>query len=194
MERFLQLCAIDNMIAANCTTPANFYHILRRQLKRNYRKPLIVFTPKSLLRHPLAVSSLEDVSKGGFQEVIDDTINTENVNKLVFCTGKFYYDLLAERTKLERNDIALVRIEQLLPLHLDKLQNVIDRYSNVKNYVWAQEEPENMGAWSYMLQRFRTVHLDVASQPFYAVPAAGSSARFKRRHQRILDKVFQTNE
>ena len=194
MERFLQLCAIDNMIVVDCTTPANFYHLLRRQMKRNYRKPLIVFTPKSLLRHPLVTSSLNDFAKGSFQEVIDDNIAPENVTKLVFCTGKFYYDLLAERATLERNDVAFVRIEQLFPLHLDKLQQIIDKYPNVKNYVWAQEEPENMGAWSYMLQRFRLVHLEVASQPFYAVPAAGSSARFKRRHQRILDKVFQTNE
>ena len=194
MERYLQLCAIDNMIVADCTTPANFYHLLRRQMIRKYRKPLIVFTPKSLLRHPLVTSTLDEFSNGSFQEVIDDTIDPENVTKLVFCTGKFYYDLLAERTNLERNDIALVRIEQLFPLHLDKLQQIIDRYPNVKNYVWAQEEPENMGAWSYMLQRFRLVHLEVASQPFYAVPAAGSSARFKRRHQRIIDKIFQTNE
>ncbi|UMB52651.1 2-oxoglutarate dehydrogenase E1 component [Lutibacter sp. A64] len=194
MERYLQLCAIDNMIVTNCTTPANFYHLLRRQMIRKYRKPLIVFTPKSLLRHPLVTSTLDEFSKGSFQEVIDDTIDPNNVTKLVFCTGKFYYDLLAERTNLERNDIALVRIEQLFPLHLDKLQQIIDKYPNVKNYVWAQEEPENMGAWSYMLQRFRLVHLEVASQPFYAVPAAGSSARFKRRHQRIIDKIFQTNE
>jgi len=193
MERFLQLCAIDNMIVADCTTPANFYHLLRRQMKRMYRKPLIVFTPKSLLRHPLAVSTLDEFANGSFQEVIDDTINPESVTKLVFCTGKFYYDLLAERTNLDRKDIALVRIEQLFPLHLEKLQQIIDKYPNVKNYVWAQEEPENMGAWSYMLQRFRLVHLEVASQPFYAVPAAGSSARFKRRHQRIIDKVFETN-
>ncbi len=194
MERYLQLCAIDNMIVTNCTTPANFYHLLRRQMIRKYRKPLIVFTPKSLLRHPLVTSTLDEFSKGSFKEVIDDTIDPNNVTKLVFCTGKFYYDLLAERTNLGRNDIALVRIEQLFPLHLDKLQQIIDKYSNVKNYVWAQEEPENMGAWSYMLQRFRLVHLEVASQPFYAVPAAGSSARFKRRHQRIIDKIFQTNE
>ncbi len=191
MERFLQLCAIDNMIVADCTTPANFYHLLRRQMKRDYRKPLIVFTPKSLLRHPLAVSSLSEFSEGNFQEIIDDTIEAENITKLVFCTGKFYYDLLAERKKLERNDVALVRIEQLFPLHLDKLQQIIGKYTNVKNYVWAQEEPENMGAWSFMLQRFRLVHLEVASQPFYAVPAAGSSARFKRRHQRVIDKVFK---
>ncbi|MDV7186812.1 2-oxoglutarate dehydrogenase E1 component [Lutibacter sp. TH_r2] len=193
MERYLQLCAIDNMIVADCTTPANFYHILRRQMKRDYRKPLIVFTPKSLLRHPLAISNMDEISNGEFQEIIDDTINPDNVKKLVFCTGKFYYDLLAERTELKREDVALVRIEQLFPLHLDKLQEVINRYPNVKNYVWAQEEPENMGAWSYMLQRFRLVHLEVASQPFYAVPAAGSSARFKRRHQRVIDNVFETN-
>lgn len=190
MERYLQLCANDNMIVADCTTPANFFHILRRQMKRDYRKPLIVFTPKSLLRHPLAVSSLCEFSEGKFKEVIDDTIEPENVKKLVFCTGKFYYDLLAERTLLERDDVALVRIEQLFPLHLEKLQQVIDKYPNVDKYVWAQEEPENMGAWSYMLQRFRLVTLDVASQPFYSVPAAGSSARFKRRHKRIIDKVF----
>jgi 2-oxoglutarate dehydrogenase E1 component len=193
MERFLQLCAIDNMILADCTTPANFYHLLRRQMKRDYRKPLIVFTPKSLLRHPLAVSPIEEFSEGGFQEVIDDNINPKNVTKLVFCTGKFYYDLLAERTNLDRDDVALVRIEQLFPLHLEKLQLVIDKYPNVKRYVWAQEEPENMGAWSFMLQRFRLVNLEVASQSFRAVPAAGSSARFKRRHQRIIDNVFDTN-
>jgi len=194
MERFLQLCAIDNMIVADCTTPANMYHLLRRQMKRDYRKPLIVFTPKSLLRHPLAVSSIEEFSNGHFQEVIDDTIDKKKVTKLVFCTGKFYYDLLAERTNLNRNDVALVRIEQLFPLHLDKLQEVINSYPNIKNYVWAQEEPENMGAWSFMLQRFRLVNLEVASQPLRAVPAAGSSARFKRRHQRIIDNVFNTNE
>ena len=101
--------------------------------------------------------------------------------------------MLAVRTELNREDIALVRIEQLFPLHLEKLQQVIDKYPNIKKYVWAQEEPENMGAWSYMLQRFRLVHLEVASQPFYAVPAAGSSARFKRRHQRIIDNIFETN-
>ena len=193
MERFLQLCAVDNMIIADCTTPANFYHLLRRQMKRDYRKPLIVFTPKSLLRHQLAVSLIEEFSNGSFQEVIDDTLDPTNITKLVFCTGKFYYDLLAERIKLDRNNVALVRIEQLFPLHLEKLQDIINKYPTVKNYVWAQEEPENMGAWSFMLQRFRLVHLEVASQPLRAVPAAGSSARFKRRHQRIIDNVFNTN-
>ncbi|MDB4048008.1 2-oxoglutarate dehydrogenase E1 component, partial [Polaribacter sp.] len=111
IERYLQLCAIDNMTVANCTTPANFYHLLRRQMKRDYRKPLIVFTPKSLLRHSKVVSTVEELATGEFQEVIDDTINPDKVKKLVFCMGKFYYDLLEEREILERDDIALVRIE-----------------------------------------------------------------------------------
>ncbi|MDB4559538.1 2-oxoglutarate dehydrogenase E1 component [Flavobacteriaceae bacterium] len=190
IERYLQLCAEDNMTVANCTTPANFYHLLRRQMKRNYRKPLIVFTPKSLLRHPKAVNSIEDLATGEFQEVIDDTLNPSKVTKLVFCMGKFYYDLLAEREILEREDVALVRIEQLFPLHLEKIQRVIDRYPAVKEYIWAQEEPRNMGAWSFMLERLELVKLNVRSRKYYAVPAAGSSTRFKKRHKAVIDSVF----
>jgi 2-oxoglutarate dehydrogenase E1 component len=194
IERYLQLCAIDNMNVANCTTPANFYHLLRRQMKRDFRKPLIVFTPKSLLRHPRATSSIKDLAKGEFQEVIDDTINPKKVKKVVFVSGKFYYDLLIEREKLERDDVALVRIEQLFPLHKDKIQVIIDKYKNADEYIWAQEEPRNMGAWSHMLERFDMVNLKLCSRPFYAVPAAGSKARFKRRHQRVIDCVFGESE
>lgn len=190
IERYLQLCAEDNMTVTNCTTPANFYHLLRRQMKRNFRKPLIVFTPKSLLRHPKVVNTIEDLATGEFQEVIDDTLNPSKVTKLVFCMGKFYYDLLAEREILEREDIALVRIEQLFPLHLEKIQGVIDRYPSVKEYVWAQEEPRNMGAWSFMLERLELVKLNVRSRKYYAVPAAGSSTRFKKRHKAVIDSVF----
>ena len=190
IERYLQLCAEDNMTVANCTTPANFYHLLRRQMKRNYRKPLIVFTPKSLLRHPKAVNSIEDLATGEFQEVIDDSLNPSKVTKLVFCMGKFYYDLLAEREILEREDVALVRIEQLFPLHLEKIQRVIDRYPAVEEYIWAQEEPRNMGAWSFMLERLELVKLNVRSRKYYAVPAAGSSTRFKKRHKAVIDSVF----
>ena len=190
IERYLQLCAEDNMTVTNCTTPANFYHLLRRQMKRNFRKPLIVFTPKSLLRHPKVVNTIEDLATGEFQEVIDDTLNPSKVTKLVFCMGKFYYDLLAEREILEREDIALVRIEQLFPLHLEKIQRVIDRYPSVKEYVWAQEEPRNMGAWSFMLERLDLVKLNVRSRKYYAVPAAGSSTRFKKRHKAVIDSVF----
>ncbi|ANW95127.1 2-oxoglutarate dehydrogenase subunit E1 [Wenyingzhuangia fucanilytica] len=193
IERYLQLCDYDNMTIANCTEPANMYHLLRRHMKRNHRKPLVVFTPKSLLRHPKAVNTIEELAEGGFQEVIDDTIiNKANVKKVVFCSGKFYYDMLEERENLGNETVALVRIEQLFPLHEEKIQAVIDSYPSDVEFVWAQEEPENMGAWSYMLQRFKLVPLSVASLRFFSVPAAGSSARFKKRHQEILNKVFQS--
>jgi len=190
IERYLQLCANDNMTVANCTTPANFFHLLRRQMKRNFRKPLIVFTPKSLLRHPLAVSSLKEFTDGEFQEVIDDHVPPDLVKRLVFCSGKFYYELLAEREKNNRDDVALIRIEQLFPLHKDKISQIIERYPNTEDYVWAQEEPRNMGAWSFMLQRFELKLLQVRSRKYYSVPAAGSSARFKRRQARVIESVF----
>ena len=190
MERYLQLCSIDNMIVADCTTPANFFHLLRRQLKRDFRKPLIVFTPKSLLRHPKAVSPLKELSEGQFQEVIDDTIKPENVKKLVLCTGKFYYDLLAERETLENDTVALVRIEQLFPLHEEKIKQVIAKYSKAEKIVWAQEEPKNMGAWSHMSQRLDFVKLEACTRPYSSVPAPGSSTRDKRRQRRVIDAVF----
>ncbi len=190
IERYLQLCAVDNMNVANCTTPANIYHLLRRQMKRDFRKPLIVFTPKSLLRHPKAVSSINELAQGEFQEIIDDNIKPQKVKKMVFVSGKFYYDLLTEREKLNREDVALIRIEQLFPLHKEKIQQIISKYKNVTDYVWAQEEPRNMGAWSHMLERFDMVKLNLCSRPYYAVPAAGSSARFKERHQKVINCVF----
>ena len=190
IERFLQSSAIDNWTIANCSTPANIYHILRRQMKRDFRKPLVVFTPKSLLRLPKAVNTIEDLANGGFEEVINDTIDTAKVKKMVFCTGKFYYDMLEEREKLGREDVALIRIEQLFPLHLDKIKEVMELYPNVERYVWAQEEPKNMGSWSYMLERFELARLECASRGYHSAPAAGSSARYKRRHQRVLDQVF----
>ncbi len=191
IERYLQLCAVDNMTVANCTTPANIYHLLRRQMKRDFRKPLIVFTPKSLLRHPKAVNTIEDLATGTFQEVIDDaTVDKSKVKKVVFCMGKFYYDLLAEREENKREDIALVRIEQLFPLHEEQLNSIVAGYPNAERFVWAQEEPKNMGAWSYMLERFPKLRLEVASREYHAVPAAGSNARFKKRHQKVIAKVF----
>jgi 2-oxoglutarate dehydrogenase E1 component len=191
IERFLQLCAVDNMTVANCTTPANIYHLLRRQMKRDFRKPLIVFTPKSLLRHPKAVNTIEELANGTFQEVIDDSFVDKNkIKKVVFCMGKFYYDLLSERENNGREDIALVRIEQLFPLHEAQLETVLAGYPNAERFVWAQEEPKNMGAWSYMLERFPKLRLEVASRKYHAAPAAGSSARFKKRHQKVIAKVF----
>ena len=191
IERFLQLCANDNMTVANCTTPANFFHLLRRQMKRNFRKPLIVFTPKSLLRHPQAVSGIDDFVNGEFEELIDDhQIEKENVSRVVLCSGKFYYDLLEERNKNGRNDVALIRLEQLFPLHNERIERVLSQYTAAKDFIWAQEEPRNMGAWSYMLQRFEIKDLQVRSRDFYAVPATGSSERFKRRQRRVIESVF----
>ncbi|WP_372936996.1 2-oxoglutarate dehydrogenase E1 component [Seonamhaeicola sp.] len=190
MERYLQLCANDNMVVADCTTPANFFHLLRRQMKRDFRKPLIVFTPKSLLRHPKAVSSIKELANGEFQEVIDDTINPDKVKKLVFCTGKFYYELLTERETLNRDDVAIVRIEQLFPLHIEKIQQIIDKYPNVEKYIWAQEEPRNMGAWSFIAQRLDLVKLEPCTRNYNSVPAPGSSARDKARQRKVLENVF----
>ena len=196
MERYLQMCAKDNMFIADCTTPANMFHLLRRQLKATYRKPLVVFTPKSLLRHPKAVSGLEDFANGHFQEVIGDTTAVkEQVKTLVFCTGKFYYDLLESRETLEREDVAIVRIEQLFPLAVDQIQTQIDLYKNVKDIVWAQEEPRNMGAWSHLLMHLPMASkFRVASRRFYASPAAGSAVRSKRRHQEVIDYVFDASK
>ena len=192
MERFLQLCAKDNMFVADCTTPANMFHLLRRQLKAAYRKPLVVFTPKSLLRHPLATSSLADFSQGQFQELIDDaTAQASQVRKVVFCTGKFYYDLLAQRQELQRSDVALVRIEQLFPLPVDQIEAVMAKYTQADRWIWTQEEPRNMGAWSYLLMHYPGVsQWTLAAQDMYASPAAGSPVRAKKRHQDVIDQVF----
>ena len=192
MERYLQLCAKDNMYIADVTTPAQMFHILRRQMKANFRKPLIIFTPKSLLRHPKAMSSADDLANGAFKEVIDDEgADKKKVKSLVFCTGKFYYDLLAAREELNRDDVALVRVEQLFPLPEQQMKEITAKYKNANDVVWAQEEPRNMGAWSHIMMHYAEARsFRVASRRFYAAPAAGSSVRSKARHQQVIDYVF----
>jgi 2-oxoglutarate dehydrogenase E1 component len=145
------------------------------------------------LRHPKAISSIKELANGKFQEVIDDTINPNKVKKIVFCTGKFYYELLAEREILNREDVAIVRIEQLFPLHLGKVQEVINKYPNVEKYVWAQEEPKNMGAWGFMAQRLDIVKLEVSARPYNSVPAPGSSTRDRARQRLVIEDVFDIN-
>ncbi|UAB74136.1 2-oxoglutarate dehydrogenase E1 component [Mesoflavibacter sp. SCSIO 43206] len=192
MERYLQLCAKDNMFVADCTTPANMFHLLRRQMLSNYRKPLIVFTPKSLLRHPKCVSTVEEFANGSFQTVIEDTsVKTEDVKTLVFVTGKFYYDLDEERENLNRNDVAIVRIEQLFPLPVEKIREILDKYKHVEDVVWAQEEPRNMGAYMHMMMHLEEAKsFRAASRRPYGAPAAGSSVRSKKRHKEVIDFVF----
>ncbi|WP_250435412.1 2-oxoglutarate dehydrogenase E1 component [Hanstruepera flava] len=192
MERYLQLCAKDNMYVADCTTPANMYHLLRRQMKANFRKPLIVFTPKSLLRHPRVISTVDEFANGSFQMLIDDKqAEASKIKTLVFMTGKFYYDLLEEREKLERDDVALVRIEQLFPLPIDEIRNILSKYKGADDIVWAQEEPRNMGAYSHMLMHLdETKTFRAATRRAYSAPAAGSAVRSKKRHQEVIDYVF----
>jgi 2-oxoglutarate dehydrogenase E1 component len=196
MERYLQLCAKDNMFVMDCTTPANMYHLLRKQMKGQFRKPLIVFTPKSLLRHPLVVSSVDEFANGSFQMVIDDTkAKVDKVKTLVFVTGKFYYDLLEQREELKRDDVALVRIEQLFPLPEKQIRGAIAKYKNADDHVWAQEEPRNMGAYGHLLMNLDEVKtFRTASRRPYGAPAAGSSVRSKKRHQEVIDFVFDKSK
>ncbi len=196
MERYLQLCAKDNVFIANCTTPANMFHILRRQLKAKYRKPLIIFTPKSLLRHPMVISKVDDFANGGFKLVIDDSLaNVDKVNTLVFVSGKFYYDLIAERERLGFENFAIVRIEQLFPLPKTHIRSIISKYKNVNDIVWAQEEPINMGAYTHLLINLKeATNFRVAARRFYSATAAGSSARFLKRHREVIDYVFDKSK
>jgi len=196
MERYLQLCAKDNMFIANCTNPANMFHLLRRQMKTNYRKPLVVFTPKSLLRHPLAVSSKLAFTNGTFQAVIEDAlVGPKQAKALVFCSGKFYYDLHKAREEKDRFDVALIRLEQLFPLPVKEIEAVLTAYSDVKDIVWAQEEPRNMGAWSFLLLHLpQAAHFRPATRRYYGAPAAGSAVRFQRRHQQVIDYVFDPKQ
>ena len=196
MERYLQLCASDNMFIADCTTPANMYHLLRRQLKIKYRKPLIVFTPKSLLRHPKVVSTKEEFANGSFQVVIDDAdAEVSKVKTLVFVSGKFYYDLLDAKEDQKRDDVAIVRVEQLFPLPSKKMKAIIEKYKNADDLVWAQEEPRNMGAYSHILMHFDgAARFRVCSRKIYAAPASGSSVRSKMRQAKIVNSVFHRND
>ena len=190
LERYLQMCAKYNMQIVNCTTPANFYHVLRRQLKREYRKPLVVFTPKSLLRHPKCVSSINDLADGKFEGIIDDTIAPKSVDRLVLCSGKIYYELLDRREKEAAENIALVRLEQLFPLDKQGIIELVEKY-NAKELVWVQEEPENMGAWTFILSELRTFGIDVIAREASAATATGSSKTSAAEQNELINKVFK---
>ncbi len=193
MERFLSLCAEYNMQVTNCTTPANFFHALRRQLKREFRKPLIVFTPKSLLRHPRCVSSIDDFTKNGFVEVMDDvTADPKKINRIAFCTGKVYYDLLDRKEKDKNTDLAIVRLEQLYPFPKKQVEAILKKYAQATSYLWVQEEPENSGAWSYILRVMRQHNLRYIGREESASPATGSHKQHDKEQKAILDEVFSS--
>jgi 2-oxoglutarate dehydrogenase E1 component len=192
IERFLQMGADLNMQLVNTSTPANHFHVLRRQLHRDFRKPLVVFSPKMLLRYPAAVSSLDEMKTGSFQEVIDDSSAKVNeVDSLVLCSGKFYYELIEKAQELKIENIAFVRVEQLFPFPKKQLDIIFKKYSKAKNIIWAQEEPENMGAWRYMAMQLATMDLIGITREVSASPAEGSKELHLKRLERVLDAVFK---
>ena len=187
MERFLQQCADQNMQVVNASSPANYFHLLRRQLKREFRKPLVVFTPKVLLRHPMAVSTIEEMSKGGFSEIIDDAeANANEIDSLVLCSGKIYYEMKQKAKDLNVKNMAFVRMEQLYPWPENQLNKIRDKY-NAKNLIWAQEEPANMGAWTHVAMQLRDENIKGICRPASAASAEGS----KNLHEKRLEILFQ---
>jgi 2-oxoglutarate dehydrogenase E1 component len=204
IERYLQLSAERNMCVANLTTPANYFHALRRQLKRNFRKPLVIFTPKSLLRHKLAVSRLDEMAEGSaFRFVIpeiDAIASPEKVRRVVLCSGKVYYDLLTERREKAVNDVAILRLEQIHPFPEKTLARELASYRNAE-LVWCQEEPENMGAWNFLDRRLEKVLLAIGAKvtrPAYvgrdaaASPATGSARTHQAEQSRLIAAALGT--
>ena len=202
MERFLQLCAEDNMQVANCATPAQYFHLLRRQMRRGYRSPLVVFTPKSLLRAPAASSRVSELANGQFDEVVDDATITDpsRVRRVLFCSGKVYYDLADHRAKhgdgqLE-GEVAIVRVEQLYPWPENAVAAVMARYGNAEGAFWVQEEPANMGAWTFVRERLQGAlptlsKLGYAGRPEQASPAVGSMRIHRMEQQALVDAAFE---
>jgi len=204
IERFLQLCAEDNLQAVNCTTPAQYFHVLRRQMRRDWRAPLVIFTPKSLLRAPRCVSSVDELARGSFQPVLDDASVREGarVARVIVCSGKVYYDLLARREEREglgegnaQGDVAIVRVEELYPWPDAELAAVLGRLPNATHVVWAQEEPANMGPWTFVRERLHALlppraKLAYAGRPASASPAVGSARVHRLELAQLLGAAF----
>ena len=201
IERFLQSCADDNMQVVNCTTPAQYFHVLRRQMLRSFRTPLIIFTPKSLLRSPVATSTPEELSRGGFQRVMGDPIaeaSSERVERVVFCSGKLYYELAVERERrfgdaLHR--VALVRVEQLYPWADELIASTVRAFPNAETVIWAQEEPANMGAWTFVRERIQDALLPdqkllYAGRNENSSPAVGSMRIHRAEQFGLIEASF----
>jgi 2-oxoglutarate dehydrogenase E1 component len=192
MERFLALCAENNIQVTNCTTPANLFHLLRRQMKRPFRKPLVVFTPKSLLRHPKCVSGLQELADGRFQTVIDDhEAQSEAIERVILCSGKVYYDLLEEKTLKGFTNTAIIRLEQLYPLPVQELAAIKARYAKAERWLWVQEEPQNMGAWKHILLNLKGFNMSVIARPPSGSTASGSSKFHQLQQKKIVEKAFE---
>jgi 2-oxoglutarate dehydrogenase E1 component len=197
IERFLQLCAEQNLLVANPSTPAQMFHLLRRQVRQPFRKPLVVFTPKSLFRHPACVSDLDELAAGWFREVLVEAVDYERVSRVLLCSGKIYYELQAELLAREMQDTAIIRIEQLYPLRTDLLREAVAPLRQARRFVWVQEEPANMGAWSFLRQALAEVvgnELEYCGRPAAAAPAIGSHHQHGVDQQRIISDAFKALE
>ncbi len=210
IERFLQLCAENNIQVCNCTTPAQYFHLLRRQMyggrdRRGIRKPLIVFTPKFLLRYPKASSTLAELTSGAFQEVIGDSNHVgQNINRILMCSGKVYYDLVNKREELGRHDVAIIRLEQLYPFPLQRLTDILQRYNDTAELFWVQEEPENMGAWYFFEEQMQSIinpsgnggpikrPLRYIGRPTAASPAAGAHKVHTEQQAGLVEAAFSS--
>ena len=211
LERFLQLCGQENLQVMNCTTPANYFHALRRQIHRDFRKPLVIMTPKSLLRHKICVSNLDDFSKkNSFHRILEDHAfekkngfleleKSKNINKVIMCSGKIYFDLLEAREKYKRRDVVLLRIEQLYPFPAKSLVKSIKPYAKNAEFIWCQEEPKNMGAWSHVRDyiqwtldfiKANNKNVSYIGRAPAASPATGYAKRHVAQQKEILEKVF----
>ena len=191
-ERYLQLCAEFNMIVANLTTPASFFHIMRRQLCYPFRKPLIVFTPKSLLRHPQCVSTIEDLTENNFEEILPDNFiqDTDEVKRVILCTGKVYYDLLKKQQEDDRKDVAIIRFEQLHPIPFQKLDQILAPFRERAEFCWVQEEPKNMGYWNYILRKLDYYELKIISRKSSASTASGYKKMHDEEQKEIIETAF----
>jgi 2-oxoglutarate dehydrogenase E1 component len=192
LERFLQLCAGNNIQVCNPTTPSQYFHLLRRQAKSKYRKPLIIMTPKSLLRHPLAVSTLNELANGSFQTVIEESGTIQDPESVLFCSGKIFYELYTRCKDLEINNIAIVRVEQFYPFPLERLEAVANKYSKAKKWYWVQEEPQNMGGWQFINPRLEPVtkhKIEYIGRKASSSPATGFPAIYRREQDSIIEKA-----
>ncbi len=189
-ERFLQLAAEFNIIVANVTQPSNFFHLLRRQVAWPFRKPCVVMSPKSMLRHPMAISPIEEFTKGGFKEVIGDSVVTpKQARKVLLCSGKLYYELLEERQKSGKNDVAIIRVEQLAPFPTKQVHALLSQYDKKAKVYWVQEEPENMGAWSFILRAYKYTPLELIARKPSASPATGYAKVHNQEQADIIKRA-----
>ncbi|MCG6973664.1 MAG: 2-oxoglutarate dehydrogenase E1 component [Desulfobacterales bacterium] len=193
LERFLQLCANDNIQVCNLTTPAQYFHLLRRQAKESYRKPLIIMTPKSLLRHPLAVSVLTELTSGEFSEVLEDPDAVTSARCVLFCSGKIYYELLQKRRELKKYDFAIVRLEQFYPFPEKQIKTILQKYKKARRFIWVQEEPENMGAWHFLRFRLENIvgkPVEYVGRDQAASTATGYPGIYRKEQAAVTNNAF----